>query len=325
MSKNINTKRILVYLAFGFGVPWTAALVISLSPLMRDFPLQAVSVANIFFIATPWLASIAARLITREGWGNLGLKPNFRRGWPYYLALWFLPLAATIAGGVVFYLLFPGSFDPNLGGVQKLIANSPSAAGVNPWTILLSITLSMMALSVPINTVVSMGEELGWRGYLLPKLINHFLGNGFEGAAKSSASTEASSITGSSHASSSRFAALLTGVVHGVWHWPLILMTIGISPGVSYITPLIYLVYTCSLSILLSWGTLRSGSVWPAAVGHGAANAFSALPVYLLLGLGIPLFGPDVTGLIGGIGYTLLALILFFSPRAFALRKQDSL
>jgi hypothetical protein len=61
--------------------------------------------------------------------------------------------------------------------------------------------------------------------------------------------------------------------------------------------------------------------VWPASVGHGAVNATSILPGYVLKGSPIPLMGPDVSGLIGGIGFTILALVLLLSRIAFASDK----
>ncbi len=300
MSTNQNSKRVLIFLGFAFGIPWAAALVAYLS--MANNLAQAVAMANIVFIATPWLANIFTRLITREGWGNLWLRPNFKRGWPAYLAVWFLPLLATIVGAAIFYLLFPQSFDPNLGALQKLVAGTPSAA-VSPWLILLSMTLSIVIISTPINMVVSMGEEFGWRAYLLPKLMN-----GYTGA-------------GSFDAAAARKAALLTGVIHGVWHWPLLFMSFSIVPGMTFLTPVVYLVFVCSMSVLLSWATLRSGSVWPAALGHGAINGLSALPGYLLAGSAIALIGPDPTGLVGGAGYILLALALLFFSRVFTRGK----
>lgn len=302
MAKDWTTKRILIFLAFAFGVPWAAALVITLSGMLAANPAQAVALANTVFISTPWLANIAARLVTREGWGNLWLRPNLGRGWPFYLAVWLLPFLATVVGGTVFYLLYPQSFDPNLSAVRGLLQGTPEAAAANPWAILLTVTLSLMFIASLINMVASMGEEFGWRAYLLPKLVERF------GGAES--------------ASGARKAALLTGLIHGVWHWPLLLMGASFVPGFSFLNLLLYLVLTIALSILVSWAVLRSGSVWPAALGHGVLNATSALPGFLLAGAAIPLVGPEPTGLIGGIGYTLLALVLFFTPGAFAGRKE---
>lgn len=296
MNKNQNIKRILIFLAFAFGIPWTVALVLTLIGMAKSSPIQAISLANTVFILTPWLANVATRLITKEGWGNLMLRPNFKRGWPFYLGVWLLPLVATVVGGAAFYLLFPGSFDPNLGVLQKLLESTPAAAAINPWLILLSMVISIVLISTPINMVASMGEEVGWRAYLLPKLVERF--------------------------ADTRKAALLTGIIHGVWHWPLLYMGISLTPGATVFSPVVYVLFTCAMSVLLSWAVIRSGSVWPAALGHGAINGVSPLPGYLLKGAPISLLGPDVTGVIGGIGYTILALVLLINRKAFAGEKE---
>lgn len=314
----MTTKRILIFLAFAFGIPWASALLISKSSVMVNNPVQAGALANYIFILTPWLANIATRFVTREGWGNLYLRLNFKRGWRFYLAVWLLPLLASVVGGVVFFLFYPELFDPNLDVVRKMVENSPIAVAISQWLILLSMVLSMMIISVPINTVVSIGEEFGWRAYLLPKLIDCFAGIESADYEHTSVSTEDLEHAGSHKIKAARKAALFTGVIHGVWHWPLILLTANLVPGVTFLTPLVYLVFTCSLSILLAWVTLRSGSVWPASVRHASVNTTSALPGLMLNGQAIPLIGPDATGLIGGIGYTILALVLFFSRSAFA-------
>jgi len=80
-------------------------------------------------------------------------------------------------------------------------------------------------------------------------------------------------------------------------------------------------VFTCCLSVLLSWVTLRSGSVWPSAVGHGTHNCAQAVPMFSLKGAPNPLLGPS-GGLIGGIGYLVLALVLLFSRRALAGEQE---
>jgi len=321
VSTDQNTKRILIFLVLSFGIPWTAALVISRSSMMDNNPAQAGAIANGIFISFPWLANIATRLITREGWVNLWLRPNIRRNWRFYLALWFLPFLATIVGGLIFYLFFPQWYGLNLSAVSKLAEGSPLTATASPWVLLLMITISLMFISVPINAVLSMGEEFGWRAYLLPKLMLRFTRSGFVDDGPASACSDAPKSIGDFSATGARKAALLTGIIHGLWHLPLILMTTSLTPVVSVLTPVIYLVFTCSLSILLSWGTLNSGSVWPAAAGHGSANATSVLPGFFLARQPIALIGPDPTGLVGGLGYTILALVFLFT-KGHARRKE---
>ena len=294
MDTSLNIKRIVIFLGFAFGIPWAVALAVALSGVWEANPLQAVTLANLVFITSPVVANLATRLVTKEGWGNFMLRPNFRRNWRFWLATWLLPLLAVIVGSAMFYLFFPQSFDPALGEIQKLTAGIPALAGINPWLFMLSTMLQIVVLATPINAVVSLGEELGWRAYLLPRLLAHFSG------------------AESANALAARQAALLVGLIHGVWHWPLFFLSTPFDSGSAFPFPLVYIVFTCSMSVLLSWGALRSGSVWPATIGHGAINGTSALAGYLLKGPALPLLGPAPTGLIGGMGYLILALVLLF-------------
>lgn len=326
MNANQNTKRILIFLALSFGIPWAAALGFSLFGMLEKSPVQTVTIVNYIFISSPLIANIATRLITREGWGNLWLKPKFKRGWKFILASWWLPLLATIVGAICFYLVFPRSFDSSLSGVSKMMDNSGVSAATSPWVFLFNTTLSIMFISVPINIIFAMGEEFGWRAYLLQKLMTHFTKTaGVEGAQVRDISGTPGVLDGF-HTAQVRKAALLTGLIHGIWHFPLLLMTSSITPGVFALSLLVYLIFTTSLSILLSWGTLKGGSVWPAAVGHAATSSTSGLPAYLLVGQANPIMGPDPSGLIGGIGYLILALVLLFirkgKPRTAAERPE---
>jgi membrane protease YdiL (CAAX protease family) len=142
-----------------------------------------------------------------------------------------------------------------------------------------------------VGLILSFGEEFGWRAYLLPKLMP--LGG--------------------------RKAVLLVAVIHGAWHWPYVLM--GYEYGLGYwgepvVGPLLFLVFAFVLSAFLAWVTLHSGSVWPAALGHGAVNASALLMAYFVRGNLDQLVGPIPVGVIGCLGYALLALLIFFSPRA---------
>jgi membrane protease YdiL (CAAX protease family) len=326
MDSQLNGKRILIFLASAFGISWAAILAFYLTIGMDD-PLKALGLANYVVLAAPALANVATRLITREGWGHLMLRPNFRRGWRYYLAAWLLPLAAMIVGGAVFYLLFLQSFDPNLGrmrsdptlaAVWKMFADLPFAVVDHPWLVWLYFAAASMTINALIFAVTGIGEEFGWRAYLLPKLVERLTGT-----ARASASAGEPVHASGLDAAGARKAALLVGVIWGVWHWPAFFIQMTFDPGMHILFPLVYLVSTCSLSVLMSWVALRSGSVWPAALVHGELRLYSALvAVYPLKGPAIPLVGPESAGLIGGIGFTILALVLFLSRRAFAAGKK---
>lgn len=307
MNNHLNTKRILIFIGFVVVVSWVVVLVVKLSGMMVTNPNGGMMLANYIIILLPALANIFTRLVTKEGREKLWLRPNFKRGWRFYLAAWLLPLLATVIGGGLFFLLFPQSFDSNLSMVRTTFASVPSLAA-QPQLAFLIIFFQVMFVSMIINGIASIGEEFGWRAYLLQKLMVLFAG-----ANGSPVGVEAHPNTGA------RRAAILVGLIWGVWHFPLFFL--GSTLTLPFVA--IYVLYTCSASVLLSWVTLRSGSVWPASIGHGMLNGTSAFPTLLANTSVNPLFGPGPIGLVGMAGYVILALVLLFSPKAFSGRMED--
>lgn len=97
-----------------------------------------------------------------------------------------------------------------------------------------------------IGSLFALCEEVGWRGYLLPRLSNG------RGALE---------------------AMLLVGFLHGVWHLPLILGTPFYHPDAnpSVIVPLFMITLTLA-GIFYGYLRVWTGSIWPVAIAHGAAN-----------------------------------------------------
>ncbi len=159
-----------------------------------------------------------------------------------------------------------------------------------------------------------MGEEFGWRAYLLQKLMVMFAGSDGAATVSGGAATGAKA----NPKTGARRAAVLVGLIWGIWHYPLFFL--GSSLTFPFI--LVYLLFTCSVSVLLSWVTLRSGSVWPASIGHGMLNGTSAFPMLMANATANTLLGPGPTGLVGMLGYLILALVLLFHPKAFTEGKE---
>ena len=315
MDTHLNDKRIWIFLAIAIGIPWTSALVLYLTLGQTDL-FTAGALANLIFISTPALANVGTRLITREGWKHLWLWPKFRRGWPFYLAAILLPFLAAIVGAAIFYLVFPSNFDPNLGALRQYYEPFSVAPETYPWMALLIITLVASTRWLYQNGLFSIGEEFGWRAYLLPKLMGRYTGGD-------------PAPDGSLYAAAARKASLLIGVIWGVWHFPLIIMSMSFDPSMTLPRALaslgLYVVSTCGMSVLLCWVTLCSGSVWPASIGHGFINGTTALPPMALQGTANSLLGPGLPGLLGLLGYLGLALVLLFHRNAFGRKEEAGL
>lgn len=96
-----------------------------------------------------------------------------------------------------------------------------------------------------IGTLFALGEEMGWRGYMLPRLLGHGIVP----------------------------AMLLVGFLHGIWHLPLMLTTDYYhSSGNPLLIVSLFLVTLTLAGVFFGFLRLWTGSVWAVAIAHAAAN-----------------------------------------------------
>ncbi len=300
MGNKLDTKRIIIYLAFAFGIAWAGGLAVYLTGGMTNSPVisggltLALLIITVVYMGAPALAHLLTRLITGEGWNNVYLRPKIKKGWPYWLAAWFGPGILTLAGMVIFFVIFPQYYDASLSKLTEILQTAAKQAGtpvstISPWLIIIVQAIQAMLIAPLINSPATFGEEFGWRAYLQPKLMP--LG--------------------------ARKAVLLTGVIWGVWHWPVIAMghNYGLDyPGAPWLGMLAMVWFCILLAIFLGWATLHSGSVWPAVIGHAAINGIAGLGIFLVKGNPNPLLGPTPVGIIGSLAMAVIAALIFLLP-----------
>jgi len=289
MNEQVDKRRVFIFIAFTFGIAWAVSLVVYLAGGYFNSPeiVPGVSLATVLIagliMPAPALAHVLTRLVTREGWRDTYLRPKIKRGWRYWLIAWLGTAVLVIVGIMFFYLVLPRYYDPAL---RPLLELMPPGLAITPWLYVVVGTVQGVLLSPLLNGLFTLGEEFGWRAYLQPKLMP--LGG--------------------------RKAMLLMGVIWGVWHWPVILMghNYGLDyPGAPILGPLAMVWFTLLLGTFLGWLTLKAGSVWPAVIGHAVINGLAQLPAFFTQGEPNPLLGPGPVGVIGGIGFALIALWIF--------------
>jgi uncharacterized protein len=182
---------------------------------------------------TPVLATLIMLLVvtrdghSKEGWRSLGLH---RLGLRVWWITFFGTLAITVVANAVVWL-------------------TPLASATAPPQGVLRVVGSFL-LQVPIlATTFVLCEEIGFRGYLLPKL--HRLGR--------------------------KRALLLSGLVFATWHLPLVFLTPLLpieNPVISL--PLFYAAVVAG-SFFYGYLRLASGSVWPASIAHATHNTVSGM------------------------------------------------
>jgi membrane protease YdiL (CAAX protease family) len=201
----------------------------------------------IFVIIVMWIPatlSISMRLAFREGFTDIGPRVGAPRYWaiayagPFALATLTYALAWLIGQVHISpYLPQQSMFGPL--PIRLTWWNASAST-----TGLLAQRLALVAtLSISLGFLPALGEEIGWRGYLLPKLIQARV----------------------------RFPILTGGLIWGIWHVPFVLLTFEHKP---YATAAIYVLICVAFAPFIGWLRLASGSVLVAAMAHASYNAF---------------------------------------------------
>jgi uncharacterized protein len=282
----VDWRSVGLYLALAFG--WSWAAFIGLRAL--GVPFVPRTLVGMF---GPALAAALTRLLRREGFRDLGLRLS-RSGRPdlSYLYAYLVPLL-LLACGAALALLIGRQHWALTENWDRLITQQLGSAGgaaaasrKTLLSLLPVVVLATLTLSVAINCVATTGEELGWRGHLLVRLTP--LGG--------------------------PPAAILTGVVWGLWHAPVIGLD-GYEYGIrNWLLAAYFCLLTVPLGAILAWLRFRSGSVWPCVLAHATINSAAGLVV---LGLSPPpntLLAPPV-GLLGVAPFWAFAAWLLGSGR----------
>lgn len=291
-----NRKRIIVFLAITFVITYVVEIFM-IAPLngstdINEAMLAQSLVASVMFI--PTFGVILTRLITKEGFNGRSLyfSINLKANLKYYGIVWFGFAALTVVGTVIYFLIFPGKYDGNMGYAAAIInAQSETPVSVQELRQLMMVQIGMGLIISPfVNIINCFGEEWGWRGYLLPRLLKQF---------------------------KVVPAVLLDGLIWGLWHAPLIVM--GHNYGTGYpgypVTGILAMCVFCIvIGTALSYVTIKTHSCVPAILGHGMINGFSMVGIYFT-SLENPynvFLGPMPVGLIGGIGFIVYAAFLLW-------------
>jgi len=193
----------------------------------------------------PGIAALITRLALTRDLRGLGWRPGKLR---FLAAGYFTPLLyAALAYGLVWLLSGGSFFDRDI--IAKIAAALSERKG---WSfgseaaVLAAYFLLIATRGVFFGCISALGEEIGWRGLLVPRLA------------------ETRSYTQTSW---------ISGIIWAVWHWPLILLAgyQGSSPAFSLVT---FTLMAVAASFILAWLRLRSGSVWTAMLLHASHNAF---------------------------------------------------
>ena len=283
----MNNKQTSTYLLWAFLLAWmlqAAAIGFAWNGQTQLFTLA---------LMLTMYAPFAAVLLAKGPLKDMGWHLRLRGKGKWILAAWFGSALLAALGAALYYLLFPAALDlsgamlsAQLGeaGLQQM-----EAQGLSMKALLLIQLAQALSYAPLVNTFFALGEEVGWRGFLYPRLKERF------GVAKG---------------------RLLGGLIWGVWHWPVMILA-GYNYGTEYwgapvLGPLVFCLGTVALGVLFDLLYEKTDCIWIPALAHGAFNAAGGLGMLVLN----PAFadrttlGPAPIGLIAGLPLFALGFLL---------------
>jgi len=192
---------------------------------------------------SPALASILTRLIMQRTLRGVGWR---WRPWKYQWLSYAIPIAYS---AVVYLPLFAAGYgDIKQKAANALILlhwlhrNATSPTLLVAFSIAWDLTVGMVA-----DCIAALGEELGWRGFLVPEL------------AKITSFTKLS---------------LISGVIWTLYHMPIIFGADYRGSGPLWLSVLCFSTEIISNSFISAWMRLKSGSMWTGMILHATHNLF---------------------------------------------------
>lgn len=239
--KNKDVKNLIIYLALSFGMTWIILFAAITNGFRWDGSIGYMENFISLVMLMPLVAHVFTRMITKEGFQLTGEDSMMlgidlkNKKWIIYLFAIFIPYIFQELGNLLFIAISPEAFD---GGSERL-----SIFQDKPYLI----PFVMISYAI-VASFCALGEEGGWRGYMMPKLIK---------------------IMGLNKA------IIVGGIIWGLWHAPLTCIGHNYGtdyPGFPYIGILLMCCSCIFFGAILTFVTVKTKSIWPATFMHAVNN-----------------------------------------------------
>ncbi len=250
----LQRKALTWFIILSFAISWPLFLAPLLLKELEPTILQ-LAVTGLWALAMwgPGISAIITTLaIEKKPFKTLRLNTLGPKR--FYLWAWFLPLLLTVFTGLLTILIGTGKLDLGFTFLQEQMDQAGTQLPISLSTLVIIQIAQALILGPVINLIFAMGEEIGWRSFLLPQLMP--LGQWK--------------------------ALIISGAIWGLWHAP------AIAQGHNYpdhpILGIFLMTGFCIfLGIIFGWLYLNSRSPWVAGIAHGSLNASAGLPILFLL------------------------------------------
>ena len=224
---------------------------------IRAYYAEEISILTIAVSILMWCPAIAALIICKIYYPKeniLGFRLSKKK---YILVGIFLPVVEAIACVAIYIIIY---------GSGILISDTMISLLQSPLTLLFELVLCL---------ITALGEEIGWRGFLTPKVTNIF------GLKKGT---------------------LLIGIIWSLWHYPMMISGYMRPGGQAplWLEIILYTIWVIIVTFIYTYLRLCSKSIWPAVFLHAVCNYLGSFIISALVNSEImsPYLTIDATGFV---------------------------
>ncbi len=286
-KKRISKKQFIIFLIVAFGLAWILQIVASIFANKGNEIVFRGILAGCMYM--PFLGVLVARIPLK----GMGWVPQLKGRKKYiFFSLW-MPALLSIIGGILFFIIFPKTFDPEFTTIrlqleQVGVLEKLEAQGLTIPIYIVITSVQAITFAPFINMLVALGEEVGWRGVMY-QYVKDKLG-----------------ITKG---------RIVSGAIWGCWHFPIMILA-GYEYGKEYIGapvlgPIVFCLSTIAMGIIFDYVYEETETIWMPSLMHGAVNAFTIFaymvkPEYSNL----LILGPMYIGIISMVPLMALAVVI---------------
>lgn len=274
MKENkIHYVRIILYTLLSIILAWIlVGIGVNMGMLSNQMSYTVILTIMMYI---PTISMLLTRFITKQGFKQFHFKPNIKKNWKTYLKGIGITWLLIYLGCVVYFIVNPDEF--SLTGVL----------GSTDLSVLVLYLVFCTLVSPFVNIIVTLGEEIGWRGYLQYEL---------------------------QYVVSKKLSLIITGVIWGFWHMPLIVL--GYNYGTSYVgypwLGIFLMTLFCIVeSIWMGYLVMKTDTLFVGAIVHSIINAIASVGVMFLSTYDYnPVIGPVYVGILNLIPSLLFSVYL---------------
>ncbi len=274
--KNNPKKQLTLFIVICFTITFIIDLIIYEKGGLENLNLTPLQ------MLVPALAAIAILVITKDKpiFKNLGFR-SFKI--KYWLMGTAVILVCVLLSYVVSSFFIKGLFiDTKEIHAHLLRSGIPFKTG-NTWINFISFCAINLLIGPIVNLPIFLGEEMGWRAFMMPRLLQL----------------------------TKKYAFIIAGIIWSLWHGPIIAMGHNY-PGYPVIGNLLFILFCIPTGYILYYFYKKSGSVFIPALMHGVMNkATMIMVVYCVDEKKIQPLYHGAAGITGVVVFSLAALVLY--------------